>query len=115
MRITQLTRIQALEQAAARQSEADRLRAECASLRTEKDQFKVCRKDRVDACVNYLADILQGIETRLQADFRTVQEERARLQQLIDNLQSISAENERTKAEERERLEKRINELQREA
>lgn len=44
-----------------------------------------------------------------------MQEERARLQQLIENLQGIAAENERTKAEERERLEKRIDELQREA
>lgn len=101
-----------MEQAAARQSEVDRLRAECINLRTEKEQFRVSSRR---SCCSTRADGLQGVEARLQADFRTVQEERARLQQLIENLQGIAAENERTKVEERERLEKRIDELQREA
>jgi len=48
----------------------------------------------------------------LQSDFRTVQSERARLQQLIDGLNNVNAENERTRTEERIRLEKRADELE---
>jgi nucleoprotein TPR len=50
----------------------------------------------------------------LQTDFRAVQKERAKLQQLIDNLNSVSAESEKTRAEERQRMEKRVEEVQRE-
>jgi nucleoprotein TPR len=57
---------------------------------------------------------LQSTESRLQSDFRTVQTERAKLQQLIDNLNNVNAEGEKTRAEERDRLEKRIEELQKE-
>ena len=48
----------------------------------------------------------------MQSDFRTVQSERARLQQLIDGLNNVNAENERTRTEERIRLEKRADELE---
>jgi nucleoprotein TPR len=56
----------------------------------------------------------QSAESRLQSDFRSVQSERAKLQQMIDNLNNISTENERTRAEERARLEKRVDDLQKE-
>ena len=55
----------------------------------------------------------QSNESRLQTDFRTVQSERARLQQLIENLNNVGTENERTRNEDRMRLEQRIEELQR--
>lgn len=57
----------------------------------------------------------QSTEARLQADFRTVQSERAKLQQLIESLNNVSAENERTRAEDRAKAESRVEELQREA
>jgi nucleoprotein TPR len=89
------TDIQALEQIASKQAEVDRLRTESANLRAEKEQW-------------------QSNEYRLQTDFRAVQSERAKLQQLIDNLNSVSAESEKSRSEERKRLEKRVEEVQRE-
>lgn len=56
----------------------------------------------------------QSNEYRLQTDFRAVQNERAKLQQLIDNLNSVNAESEKTRSEERQRMEKRVEEVQRE-
>jgi len=53
----------------------------------------------------------QSTEDRLQSDFRTVQSERARLQQLIDGLNNVNAENEKTRTEERIKLEKRADEV----
>lgn len=60
------------------------------------------------------ADCLQGTEARLQSDFRSVQSERAKLQQLIENYTNVSAESERSRGEERKKMEKRIDELTRE-
>jgi nucleoprotein TPR len=57
----------------------------------------------------------QSNEYRLQTDFRSVQNERAKLQQLIDNLNSVSAESEKSRSEERQRMEKRVEEAQRES
>jgi nucleoprotein TPR len=56
----------------------------------------------------------QNTENRLQSDFRTVQAERTRLTQLIENLNGVSTEHDRTRQEERGRLEKRVAELQQE-
>lgn len=56
----------------------------------------------------------QSNEYRLQTDFRAVQNERAKLQQLIDNLNSVNSESEKTRSEERQRMEKRVEEAQRE-
>ncbi|EIW67749.1 hypothetical protein TREMEDRAFT_64341 [Tremella mesenterica DSM 1558] len=89
-------RRQALEQLAVRQAESDRLRNEVAAVRAEKDLW-------------------QSTENRLQADFRTVQSERAKLQQLIDNLNTVHSENERTRVDERAGYERRIEELQRDS
>lgn len=57
---------------------------------------------------------VQSNEYRLQTDFRAVQNERAKLQQLIDNLNSVSAESEKTRLEEKQRMEKRVEDVQRE-
>lgn len=57
---------------------------------------------------------MQSNEYRLQSDFRAVQNERAKLQQLIDNLNSVSAESEKTRSEEKQRMEKRVEDVQRE-
>ena len=57
---------------------------------------------------------VQSNEYRLQTDFRAVQNERAKLQQLIDNLNSVSAESEKTRSEEKQRMEKRVEDVQRE-
>lgn len=56
----------------------------------------------------------QSNEYRLQTDFRAVQNERAKLQQLIDNLNSVSAESDKTRLEEKQRVEKRVEDVQRE-
>lgn len=93
---TQLERRNALEQVAQHQAQETRLRDEAALLRAEKEQW-------------------ESIQSRLQSDFSTVQQERVRLQHLIDNLSNVSTENEKTKNEQRTMLEKRIEELQREA
>ena len=58
--------------------------------------------------------LYQSNEYRLQTDFRAVQNERAKLQQLIDNLNSVSAESDKTKLEEKQRMEKRVEDVQRE-
>ncbi|WOO78025.1 Nucleoprotein TPR [Vanrija pseudolonga] len=86
----------ALEEVANHQSTEARLRDEAANLRAEREQW-------------------ESVQSRMQTDFSTVQQERVRLQHLIDNLNSVSTENERTRTEERTRLERRIDELQREA
>ena len=54
----------------------------------------------------------QSTEDRLQTDFQTVQTERTKLQQLIDGLNNVNAENEKTRTEERIRLEKRAEALE---
>jgi nucleoprotein TPR len=64
--------------------------------------------------MSYSDQRIQSIESRLQSDFRSVQSERARLQQLIENLNNVNTESERTRVEERNRLMHRIEELQRE-
>jgi nucleoprotein TPR len=83
---------------------------DAAVLRAEKEQWAVsvtsgpARKKLTE----------QSTEARLQADFRSVQSERAKLQQLIENYTNISAEAERSRGNERAKLEKRIDELTRE-
>lgn len=93
---TQLERRNALEQVAQHQAQETRLRDEASLLRAEKEQW-------------------ESIQSRLQSDFSTVQQERVRLQHLIDNLNNVSTESEKTKNEHRTMLERRIDELQREA
>ncbi len=57
---------------------------------------------------------IQGTESRLQADFRAVQSERARLQSLIDGYTNVNVESDRTRNEERAKLEAKVDELQKE-
>jgi hypothetical protein len=78
------------------QTAEGRLRDEASQLRAGKEQW-------------------ESMQTRMQADFTIVQQERANLQHLIDNLKGINSESGRTRTEELTRLEKRIEELQREA
>ena len=96
---------------ASRQAEADRLRNEAANLRAEKEQWKV---GPPALALTVGSDPSQTTETRLQSDFRTVQTERTRLQQLIDNLNNVHAETEKTRAEEKARLEKRVDDTEKE-
>jgi nucleoprotein TPR len=87
---------QALDEVAMHQTAEGRLRDEASQLRAGKEQW-------------------ESMQTRMQADFTIVQQERANLQHLIDNLKGINSESGRTRTEELTRLEKRIEELQREA
>jgi hypothetical protein len=57
---------------------------------------------------------VQSTQNRLENDLRAVQNDKMRLQALMDGLSNVNSESERTRADEKIKLEKRVDELQKE-